>query len=29
MYGAPTKYLEIHNNTIKGNIRVKSNSGAV
>ena len=29
LYGGPTKYLEIHDNIIKGNIRVKTNSGAV
>lgn len=29
LYGAPTKYLEIHDNLIKGNIRVKTSSGLV
>lgn len=28
-YGGPTKYLEIHDNIIKWNIRAKNNSGAV
>jgi hypothetical protein len=28
-YGGPTKYLEIHDNLIKWNIRAKNNSGAI